>query len=112
MLDTTKLIHAEVGESLGFAVRTEVSDSLLRLRLLNEAYRPRIDRLWSVLLDHSKREAIACKKGCKKGDTVHYSRPPGSNSSASASATFLGRPSGRRLASSPRSWPVSAIQAA
>jgi hypothetical protein len=61
MLLATKEIHhrtANLGEALGFVVTREVSDSLLRLRL-DDAYRPRIDLLWSVPLDPQKCQAIA-----------------------------------------------------
>src|SRR6516165_2608596 len=61
MLLATKEIHdrvSQLGEALRFVVTRQVSDSLLRLRL-DEAYKPRIDLLWSVPLDREKRQAIA-----------------------------------------------------
>jgi hypothetical protein len=73
MLLATKEIHqrvADLGEVLGFVVTSEVSDSLLRLRL-DEAYRPRIDLLWSVALDRQKRQAIAWALDRKLGDVTH-----------------------------------------
>jgi hypothetical protein len=47
-----------LGKALGFVVAGEVRDSLLRLRL-DDTYRPRIDLMWSLALDHHKRQALA-----------------------------------------------------
>jgi hypothetical protein len=73
MRDATKIIHqsiAALGKALGFVVTHEVSDSLLRLRL-DEAYRPRIDLLWSVPLDAQKCQAIAWVLERELEDVTH-----------------------------------------
>jgi hypothetical protein len=48
---TTRYLEqaAELGRRMGFLARREVSDSLLRVRL-DDAYQPRVDLLWSLLL--------------------------------------------------------------
>jgi hypothetical protein len=60
------------GKGLGFEVASEVSDSLLRLRL-EGAYRPHIDILWSIRLDTRKRKAIAWLLGRDVADVTHVS---------------------------------------
>lgn len=74
MLFTTREIHNQVralGESLGFTVTTEVSDSLLRLRLGEEAYRPHVDLLWSIPLATQERAAIAWALERDQVDVTH-----------------------------------------
>jgi hypothetical protein len=73
MRDATVRIHQEMaalGTALGFVVGREVSDSLLRLRV-DEAYRPRIDLLWSVPLDPPKCQAIAWVLERELDDVTH-----------------------------------------
>lgn len=73
MLVTTKDMHERLdtlGHALGFEVTTEVSDSVLRLRL-DEAYRPRVDLLWSLRLSNPMREAIAWALGRDLASVTH-----------------------------------------
>jgi hypothetical protein len=74
MLLSTSEIHNRaraLGESLGFTVTTEVSDSLLRLRLGEEAYRPRVDLLWSIPLSKRAGAAIAWALERDQVDVTH-----------------------------------------
>lgn len=73
MLLATREIHrraADLGKALGFVVTREVSDSLLCL-WLDEAYRPRIDLMWSLALDGRKRQALAWVLERKLADVTH-----------------------------------------
>jgi hypothetical protein len=73
MLLATQEIHrrvADLGKDLGFVVTREVSDSLLRLRL-DDTYKPRIDLLWSLVLDDQKRQALAWVMERELTDVTH-----------------------------------------
>jgi len=70
---TTKDIHdqvAELGIRLGFHPTREVADSILRLRL-DDAYRPRIDLMWSLPLDEPKQRALSRVLGREMADVTH-----------------------------------------
>lgn len=71
---TTDIHHnlKTLGRALGLFADGEVSNSLLRVRLSDDAaYRPRVDVLWSLLLRKEQRGAVAWALGLDVRDVTH-----------------------------------------